>query len=902
MVDIETAKMQVAELVKKLDNIKANGKLKDCNEENTKKDFITPLFRILGWDIENTISFDEVTNEDKVSKGRVDYAFRINGIPKFFLEAKALNKGLDLSKDAFQSINYSWHKGTVWAILTDFRTLIVYNAEVKEANPSQAQFFSLTYDQFIENFERLWWLSKPAMIEGLLDKAALSWGKKFKKTKVDDQLFRELMYYREKLSKDIKKNNIEKDLKDEEIDEAVQKIIDRLIFIRTTEDRGIEAPYLTPIIRAYKEKKTGKITQALNIIYQTYDKVYNSKLFSYNLIDFNQRHLCETLEIDNDVLLEVIEGLYESRDGITHYDFSAIDADVLGNIYEQYLSQILRSTEKRVKIESKEAHRHDKGIYYTPTYIVNYIVNNTISPLLNNKTPVDADALRVLDMACGSGSFLLKSFDYIDEFYKVFDKNNQQSQGNSEENKWRISRKTNILRFNIYGVDLDPKAVEIAQLNLLLKAAETKHRLPDLRDNIRCGNSLIDDHIVAGAYSFNWNYKFASIMKEGGFNVIIGNPLYIRPHKIPIAEKEYFWKNYESFKAKSDIYNCFIERGIMLLKPSGVLGFIVPHTWISLESFVHIRKKILDTCKVIKLVQLPKKVFQDATVETCIVIIQKEEDNNKRLANEIVVERLNELGIVEEVKRHKQSKILSNYLYNFELYSEATGNTIFEKLNKLPKLGSIVDFSYGLKTGDDEKFISTSIKDENSKPLIRSADIGRYSITYSGEYVWYVPTIMTANKKTARPGDKERFERNKLIVGRMGKELFAAYDSNNYYVKDGMLLTTNNDSEPLLYVLGLINSRLLNYYYQNFFITIDVLKNALLNLPIPISNEQQKLHLASLVDDLCNLHANYKRMGDKFTDERSHLDIEIAEKDREIDEFVYGLYGLTEEEINMIQQ
>ena len=687
------AKAEVERLVQKYKQFAAADQLKKQGEEDTKKNFITPLFRALGWDVENDKNLDEVINEENVSRKRVDYSFRINGIPRFFLEAKALKVGLDEAKDAAQAINYAWHKGASWAVLTDFKTLCIYNAEVKEKNLADARFITLTCDQFIDQFERLWWLSKPAFLEGRLDKEAMGWGKKLRKTRVGDQLLQELMQHRTALSKNILKNNAGKNLSEDDIDEAVQRILDRMIFIRTTEDRQIESPLLLPAAREFEEKKRGKLTTALNEIYLHYDQTYDSRLFTYEPTDISKRHLCESLEIDNETLIPVINGLYISKDGLTHYDFSAIDADVLGNMYEQYLSHILRKTEKRAKVESKEAHRKEQGIYYTPTYIVDYIVRNTLGEVLKTTKPKDAENLKVLDMACGSGSFLLRAFDTFDAYYKKRDKDYAQTKLDTEHETARITRKIRTLKNNIYGVDLDPKAIEIAQLNLLLKTAETKHRLPDLRENLKCGNSLIDDPAVAGDHAFNWNKEFEEIMKNGGFDIIVGNPPYIRPHKISNVDKQYFWNTFGTFKAKSDIFVCFIERGIKLLRQGAVISFIVPHTWTSLESFVHLRQFIFENCKILKLVQLPKKVFQEATVETCIFVLEREYLERKRLTNDIIVERLDSAGNKSEIKRFKQSKIRDNYLYNFELYSENSANTIFQKLDRLPRLGSVTNFA-----------------------------------------------------------------------------------------------------------------------------------------------------------------------------------------------------------------
>ena len=210
-----------------------------------------------------------------------------------------------------------------------------------------------------------------------------------------------------------------------------------------------------------------------------------------------------------------------------------------------------------------------------------------------------------------------------------------------------------------------------------------------------------------------------------------------------------------------------------------------------------------------------------------------------------------------------------------------------------------MDFSYGLKTGDDKKFISKSIQDENSKPLVRSAGISRYRMKYSGEYVWYVPTIMTKNKRTARPGHPSRFEQPKIIVGRMGKNLFSTYDDEAYYIKDGMLLTAKNDSKLLLYLVGLINSKLLNFYYRNYFVTIDVLKNAILQLPIKIAPEHQQ-NLIQSVREMLSINNHLNEIGDKRTDEAARIQEAARKTDEEINELVYSIYGITESEKGVI--
>ena len=270
----EQARDEIKKLLEKYSKLLESGKVKSYNEEMTKKDFILPLFRALGWSVEDG---DEVTAEEKISKGRVDYAFRIEGIPKLFLEAKALREDLSRKEFAEQAINYAWHKGAIWSILTDFEEVKVFNSEWKSINYLQNQFFSIHCSKFMDNFEQLWLLSRESLEQGLIDKEAEKWGKKAKKIPVDKQLLNDLTKFRELLIKNILKNNALKNLTEEDLEEAVQRIIDRLIFIRTLEDKQLEAPILQSLIR---ENKNKKVYKKLNDVFRSIDSTYNSKLFA----------------------------------------------------------------------------------------------------------------------------------------------------------------------------------------------------------------------------------------------------------------------------------------------------------------------------------------------------------------------------------------------------------------------------------------------------------------------------------------------------------------------------------------------------------------------------------------------------------------------------------------------
>ncbi|MGB6463936.1 MAG: N-6 DNA methylase, partial [Nitrosotalea sp.] len=510
--DKEKAKSEIKILIEKYEREKSNGKLESYSEEQTKNDFILRLFKALGWDVYNDHS-NTLTAEEKASRGRVDYGFRINDIPKFFLEAKSFRAGVDKDEYAFQSINYSWLKGCTWAVLTNFEKLIIFNAEWKEKLAVNCLFISLTHADFLTNFDQLYLLSREAFVKNLLDKEAEKWHKKIKKTPIDQQLLQDLMKFREALTQSIMRRNSSVSLTDEELDESVQKILDRIIFIRTVEDRQIEPPHLRPLIR---EDHKGNLWKKIAELYRYFDDTYDSNLFS--------PHECEKLVIGDEELETVIRGLHETEDGSVQYDFSAINADVLGTVYEQYLGHILKKTKKSATIQDGSAKRKKQGIYYTPTYIVDYIVKNTVGSKIA-EMGLDWKKIKILDPACGSGSFLIKAFDYLTTLDKELEK--------KEELKKELygthiaTERFGYLKNNIFGVDLDTKAVEIAQLNLMIRATEKKERLPSLQQNIKHGNSLIGDAKIDKDAALDWNEQFKEIMNNGKFDIVIGNPPYI---------------------------------------------------------------------------------------------------------------------------------------------------------------------------------------------------------------------------------------------------------------------------------------------------------------------------------------------------------------------------------------
>jgi len=368
MTSQELAYNEVGKLVKSFKDLPASQR-RGMNEMQTRLGYILPLFRALGWDTSN---INEVSPEEKVSRGWVDFSFRIGNVPRYFLETKRANEDLNDPRWVKQAIDYAWTKSVTWALLSDFEGLRVFNAEWKESNPFSAQFIEFGLDDYLKDFERLWWLSKPETLTRRLDMEAEKVGKKVKRLPVSQHLFDDLKKWRENLFKNYKAFN--PIISAAEIDTAVLRLLNRLIFIRTAEDRQVEDNRLRSLVRELKDKKQiGRLDRELAELFRQFDGTYNSELFA--------RHFSEELQIPPTDLEQVIEGLYEKN--YVRYNFNALDADVLGTAYEQYLGHVVAEGEGGTHVEEKRTKRKSQGIYYTPTFVTKYIVQQTVGRYLD---------------------------------------------------------------------------------------------------------------------------------------------------------------------------------------------------------------------------------------------------------------------------------------------------------------------------------------------------------------------------------------------------------------------------------------------------------------------------------------------------------------------------------------
>ena len=592
----------IIDLVEKFDRNKdqyTNPQVFD--EENTKMEFINPFFEALGWDVRNksnkSLQEKEVQFENSIKDGqrtkKPDYAFRLGGENIFFVEAKKPSVKIDIDRDpALQVRRYGWSASLDLCILTDFEELAIYETHTRPDKNQDTRIARVKYYRYTDYIEK--WdeivniFSKSAVTAGKFD----DFVKTIKpdvgraSTTVDKEFLKDIEKWRLLLARNIALRN--KELTLEELNLAVQLIIDRIVFFRMAEDRGIER-YQT----LYNLAKSENIYAQLCEVFKKADLKYNSGLFHFNYTpDYSEfvDNITLHLNIDDGIFKQIFRDLYYPY---SPYEFSVLSPEILGSIYENFLgSQIRLTPSHQAKVELKPEVQKAGGVYYTPKYIADYIVENTIGELIKGKTPNQISQMKILDPACGSGSFLLRAYqkllDYHLDYYLNLKKAPEDVYYIGKDNVPRLTirEKKRILTNNIFGVDIDVNAVEVTKLSLLLKVLEDENKdvlehqqklfqekvLPNLSYNIKCGNSLIGTDIleqidlemdeIRKINPFDWEEEFPEIFSNGGFDAVISNPPYvlIQPKEYPKYIIDYYKNKFEVSQYKIDLYHLFFEK------------------------------------------------------------------------------------------------------------------------------------------------------------------------------------------------------------------------------------------------------------------------------------------------------------------------------------------------------
>jgi hypothetical protein len=810
-----TAPQKVLDLVRLFTDNAPSYLSAQYNEAQVRQEFINPLFAALGWDMDNRQGYAEaykdVIHEATVKIGGAtkapDYCFRVGGVPKFFLEAKRPSVNVkDDPAAAFQLRRYAWSAKLPLSILTDFEEFAVYDCRVRPAQTdkaSTARVLYLRYDQYPGRWDEIVQVfGREAIPKGSFDKFAESAKVKKGTASVDAAFLQEIEGWREMLARNLALRN--PGLSQRELNHAVQVTIDRIIFLRMCEDRGIE--HYGQLQGLLAEPP---VYPALVRLYGQADDRYNSGLFYFQKEKDRQELpdvLTPKLEIDDKALKDIIHGLYYPE---SPYEFSVISGEILGQVYEQFLGKVITLTRgHQAKVEEKPEVRKAGGIYYTPAYIVDYIVKQTVGRLLEDRTPRQAAHIRILDPACGSGSFLLGAYRYLldwhrDRYVEDGPQKHAKELYRGPEGAWRLttSEKKRILLNNIFGVDIDPQAVEVTKLSLLLKVLEGESEqtlrsnlllfheraLPDLVNNVKCGNSLVGpdfyDSLQPGLFDeeqsyrinvFDWEKGFPWLKEVGGFDVVIGNPPYVRQETLR-ENKEYLKAHFKAFDSTADLYTYFIERAITLLRNGGLFSFIVSSSFLRSHFGRALRSYLRQSAALLELVDFGGLPVFDAAKDTyvCIPLMRKQPQPEQVMVSK--VKSLEGLDLPSYAAETAYPVPIARFSPEGWATAPEPVLRVFDKIKagSVP-LGEYVQHKifFGIKTGLNEAFdIDPEARHRlveecpPAKPLIRpflgGQDIRRYHVRSTERYLIAIPNGWTAtsmagtDKHAVKPSERE---------------------------------------------------------------------------------------------------------------------------------------------------
>lgn len=730
------------------------------NEIQLRNDFLDPLLVSFGWDVDNeagktqflrdVIQEEFIDVEDEIYKKNPDYTLRIQGLRKLFVEAKKPSVDITKSsKAAFQTRRYGWNANLGISILTNFDKLIIYDCRHKpdaRENERVARIRVFDLLDYLDAFEEIYDLiSFESASSGRLDDL-FSVYEKVGHT-FDDYFLQQIESWREKLAQSVVQQN--KQLVSEDINFLIQRLLNRIVFLRICEDRTIEK---------YETLKNIQDYDKLKELFQQSDKKYNSGLF-----DFIEDSLSLNINLDSEVLIEIFNELYYPQ---SPYDFTVVDPAILSQIYEKFLGSHMVLDEVRTLWTVSEPEVvASNGIIPTPKLIVDQIVKETLQSLVIGKCSQQLGELKIADICCGSGTFLISVYDFL--LKSTIEKFQEENITDPEliykcaDDTLTLTLKAKriVLVQNIYGVDINPYAVEVTEFSLLLKLLEGESGasidhfinqyadkvLPSLLDNIKCGNSLVDDkffefmpeamnddHLLFRVKPFDWRTEYPFLNDTNGFDAIVGNPPYVRIQnlvKFSAEEIKYYQNDLSGFtvakKDTIDKYYVFIQRAIALLNPAGFLGYIVPNKFFIIKGSRALRKFISESCSISKIIHFGvTQVFPDRSTYTAILILQKErveQFNFKRVRK-----------ITPEMLASDEGYILynqDNFNANPWVFLSSETEAVFNKLKseQTTPLKSLAKISVGLQTSADKIYIFTP-EEETEDTYVFSANGTRIEI------------------------------------------------------------------------------------------------------------------------------------------------------------------------------
>jgi len=920
----------------------------DYQEAEARKDFIDKFWIALGWDVNHDVQTNPYEQEVKVERGlsaggqrRADYAFFLAPNfrdARFFVEAKKPAVQIGTKENHFQVIRYGWNSKTPLGVLTDFEQFHILDCRYKPdiSTALEQTVAKYHYSQYSnqDEFSKIYWVfSREAVAAGSLEKRAAELcehrGKAAKRgllpgsyQSIDESFLQELDEHRTALAHAFKSRNPRLD--SETLTEITQRTLDRLVFLRFLEDKGIEPP-------RHMEKfceKSGAWEHFITAS-RRLDGIYNGVVFKQHaILDAPNFH------VDADAFAGVCNSLSHTN---SPYDFNAIPIHILGSIYERFLGKVIVATDKRVRVEDKPEVRKAGGVYYTPEYIVRYIVENTVGKLIAGKSPDKIAEMKFADISCGSGSFLLGIYDlllrYHGNYYNAHPKKARKGDCIEHDGKRYLSlrKKREILLNNIYGVDIDAQAVEVCQLSLYLKllqdettASAHEHQmefhetlLPPLNKNIVCGNSLIGTDILESQLfpgdgerklnPMNFEDAFPEVMKRGGFDAIVGNPPY--GHLLSKEGEEYIKKRLRSFSPNRDIYVAFIEQALTLLKDEGKLSFIIPSAWLGGVAYRTLRERL---CKISinEIICLPFDVFKDAYIDTLTFVVTKSIPSAKHLVRGFAYPKRSKLDIVDvpnsewqliplAVWQESQDKkfVLSLGALQILTRLRARCNTNIENFLEMRR-GVLFD-----------KALLRDHKTNDNSHRYFEGDVYRYEINPVLKH-W----VEFGGKMKECPKEFKWFEGPRILLRRLvnRKQRLMACFTDKTFITNKNLYTLipakekELQSKFLFFFLGVLNSKLISRLYidQVSQATKDdfpqVTIKDILELPLPIADQSCHDKMVRLVEAM--LEAKKQLAKAKTDKDKTYYENKCAGLDHQIDRLVYDLYSLTDKEIVIVER
>ena len=958
-------------------------------EENYQEGFLREIFvQTLGYIINPDKNYN-LTTEFKNQKDarKADGAILKGGKAIAVIELKSTKtKKLESIKEqAFSyKVNHAMCKYVITSNFQNLRFYIDNATEYEEFN-----LFNLNKNDF-KFFYLL--LNNNSILTDL--PAKLKEETKFHETDISEKLYTDYKYFKDDIYKNLVKNNPQYDKLT--LFKKSQKLLDRLLFIFFAEDRGLVPPNATTIIIDFWKKHIEiNDRRPLYKLFQNFFRYFDEgrDIKNWGTIPAYNGGLFKKDKILDNPNLIIDDNILKTNSlKLSSYDFnSEIDVNILGHIFEHSLNEIENITAeiKDEKINKKKTKRKKDGIFYTPKYITKYIIENTIGKLCEDKKNkininnllIDARyyktlaklndkgkelfeilknykkwllTLKILDPACGSGAFLNAALDFLINEHKEIDDLISELTG---EQIRLFDTDKSILENNIYGVDINEESVEIAKLSLWLRTAQPGRKLSDLSNNIKCGNSLINDTKIAGQKAFKWNEEYKEIMKNGGFDAIIGNPPYVAVKQQNNETRKYLKENYK-YSQGADLYVAFIEKGLELLKNQKYFSYICPNKFFGANYGVKIRKYLQNNVNIFSIWNLKdEKVFKDALISTIVISIQKNTENNKTtiLKNgkgSQIIQLFDKTGKIQ-IEQDINSR---NLIYKLKLNTE---------LNKLSEIRTgIMGFEYNKM----EEIISENNSD-NSVKLYINGNINRYNNfwkykkirLFKNEYT--KPYIELSNNLLNENTIKLFTQKNKIIMRGVARKVSCIIDDEGCGILVAVHAILPNKLSDIYILTAILNSKLINWYHLKTFYSIRIPQGSL-KYPIsfiksiPIANVTDKnrkildektkkiillnkeviyeknnfiellkdnfginklsqkiekfnnIDFKILIDELKKIkitiplkkQSEWKTFFNEINEKIINLKYQIAQTDDEIDKIVYELYELTSQDIDIIEK